>query len=276
MDELTVSVLQWDVRLGEHTYNRKRAKVLIEEAVSHGAQVVLMPELCNAGYVFETQQEAEKWAEEPGGKTEKHWAKLAKRHGVVIAGGIAERTPEGLYNSLVVIGPEGELGRYRKTHLFDREKLFFLPGQELQVIEILGVPVGLMICYDGWFSEVPRALTLRGAQVILAAGCWIGEVAPEESLSSITMHQAHAYTNSIYVACAVRSGVERGMHFTGRSCLLSPYGMLGEPAPIEGEAVLTGRFYLPIARQKRRSERVDVLGDRRPELYESLSKDQND
>ena len=270
MEVVKVSVLQWDVHFGDLNYNRQRSLELIEIAVEQGAEIVLMPELCISGYAFESKEEAFKLSEPVGGVTEQLWHEIANKYDIIIAGGIAERGETDLYNSLVVIGAEGEIARYRKTHLFDKEKLFFVQGEEFVTFDAKNIKVGLMVCYDGWFPEVPRALVLEGAELILASGCWIGDPAPDRELSIITMHLGHAYTNSVYIACAVRTGEERGLHYTGQSVLLSPYGILGEPASSDSDMVLTAPMYPRYARQKRYTELAHPIEDRRPELYEKL------
>lgn len=275
MVELAVSVLQWDVQFGDLQANRDISAALLEQAAKHGADIAVMPELCNSGYAFESKEEALLYSEPHGGETEQLWLELAQAHQMVIAGGINERDEDGtLYNGMLVVGPEGVLARYRKVHLFDREKLFFAPGQEMKLITVKGVKVGLMICYDGWFPEYPRVMALQGAQLILSSSCWIGQPEPDSDreLSCITMHLGHAYMNGIFLACAVRSGEERGLHYTGQSCLLTPYGRMGQAAPAFGDYVMTARFDMGWAESKQLGEMSDLFEDRRPELYTNLCK----
>ncbi len=270
--QLNFSILQWDVRFGDLDYNRRRSQELIAiAATQHHSELVLMPELCISGYAFQSKEEAFQLAEERGGLTEQLWHQLAQKYDIVIAGGIAEKEGETLYNSLVVLAPEGEIARYRKIHLFDKEKLFFQQGEELITFSVKGVRVGLMICYDGWFPELPRALALQGVDLILASGCWIGTPREEQYTPAITMHLAHCYYSNIYMACAVRTGSERGLQFTGQSVLLSPFGLLGEPASAFEDSVLTSTLSTALARQKSLTSQAHIFEDRRPEIYVSLS-----
>jgi predicted amidohydrolase len=130
-----VACLQMEPRIGDKPYNLKRTLEMIGDAAAAGARLLVLPELCNTGYVFETREEAFRLAEElPGGPTTEAWLQTAGRHGLTIVAGITERAGAVLYNSAVVIGPGGYLGRYRKNHLWGAENLFFEPGN-------LGVPV---------------------------------------------------------------------------------------------------------------------------------------
>ena len=118
--------------------------------------------------------------------------------------------------------PDGFVGRYRKAHLWDEEKLFFEPGDlGLNVFDLPFGRVAMMICYDGWHPEVARILKLKGADLILDPTCWVlvpGVVTPENPVSAY-VHMATAHVNSLFIVCADQCGVERGCTFIGRSCI---------------------------------------------------------
>lgn len=271
--EITISVLQWDVKPGDAKANQQRSRALLEKAAAEGADLVVLPELCNSGYLFASWEEARASAEPAGGSTEQFWQTTARELGVVIAGGVAEVEQETLYNSLVVIGPEGELARYRKVHLFDREKRWFHPGEAFVVVPLLGTQVGCMICYDGWFPEVPRALALMGAEVVIMSGCVRQDPGwQEEAYSSVAaLHMAHAHTNSMYVACALRNGSEQGVVFSGQSTIWGPQGRVSDMASTKHDDVITATLPLHKARFKHRTKRVHPLRDRRPSVYQVLT-----
>lgn len=101
----------------------------IAEAAANGARLIVLPELASTGYAFDTREEAYAHAEPvPDGPTCAAWAAAAKQHDAYIVAGIAESDGVKLYDSAVLIGPEGFIGKYRKTHLWNREKLMFTPG----------------------------------------------------------------------------------------------------------------------------------------------------
>lgn len=130
-----IACCQIEPRVGHKEENVKQTFKFLERAASEGAEVILVPELSNTGYVFETRREAFELSEEvPEGETTRMWEEYAKGHGLYIAAGICEREGDRLYNSSVLLGPRGYVGKYRKLHLWNREKLFFEPGD-------LGLPI---------------------------------------------------------------------------------------------------------------------------------------
>jgi predicted amidohydrolase len=168
---VTVAVIQMEPVFGATSANVAHSVALIEQAASKGAELVVLPELCNTGYVFRGRAEARALAEEiPDGPSTRTWMEVAARHGLHIVAGITERAGGQLFNSAVIVGPHGLVGRYRKMHLWANEALFFSPGD-------LGFPVfdtplgriGCHICYDCWFPESFRLAALQGAEILCAS-----------------------------------------------------------------------------------------------------------
>src|SRR5262249_20269206 len=132
---IRVACIQIEPKIGEKKANVAHSLDRIAEAASKGARLIVLPELCNSGYVFASRHEAFTLAEPvPNGPTTEIWEEAARRHGAVIVAGICERANDALYNSAAIIGPSGFVGTYRKVHLWGAENLFFEPGD-------LGVPV---------------------------------------------------------------------------------------------------------------------------------------
>src|SRR5215831_5308373 len=130
-EEATVKIacIQMEPIVGEKKQNVQRSLGLIEEAAVNGAHLLVMPELCNSGYVFDSREEAFALAEEiPNGPTCRSWVEAAQKLGLHIIAGINERDGQALYNAAVVIGPSGHVGTFRKVHLWNEENLFFEPG----------------------------------------------------------------------------------------------------------------------------------------------------
>ena len=172
---IKVAAIQMEPRVGDKAGNVRQQLASIAEAATQGARLMVLPELGNTGYIFNTREEVADLAEEvPGGATCAAWIKACRRHKVYLCAGITERDGGRFFNTAALIGPEGFIGKYRKIHLWDEEKLFFEPGD-------LGIPVfhlpfgrvGVMICYDGWHPEVARILTLQGADIICDPTCWV-------------------------------------------------------------------------------------------------------
>jgi 5-aminopentanamidase len=146
-----IAVAQLALAVGEVEANRKLAADAIQAAAGRGAQLVVLPELCDSGYVFESAAEARELATSAGdSETLRQWRELAAAHSVVIAGGFCELGLDGrLYNSAAIIDASGTRVLYRKAHLWDAEKKVFTPGDDPPpVVELPFGNVGLMICYD--------------------------------------------------------------------------------------------------------------------------------
>ncbi|MGH7488865.1 MAG: nitrilase-related carbon-nitrogen hydrolase, partial [bacterium] len=244
---------------------------LVNEAADLGAQLIVLPELGNSGYMFNSRSEVADLAEDvPSGPTVRLWESVARERDVYICGGLCERDGERYYNTAVLVGPHGPVGRYRKIHLWDEEKLFFEPGNlGLNVFNLPFGRVGIMICYDGWHPEVARILKMRGADVICDPTCWVlvpGVVTPENPLSAY-VHMATAHVNSVYLICADRCGVERECTFLGRSCVAGPSGFIGGPAPAEGEDVVVATINAVQARYHHWTDLANPFADRRVDVF---------
>ncbi len=216
-----VACVQMEPHVGDKSANVAKGVALIEEAAANGARLVVLPELCNSGYVFESRHEAFALAEPiPDGETVRTWARLARDHGLYISAGICERDGDLLYNSAAFIGPEGPIGTFRKVHLWNEENLFFERGN--LGFPVWGTPIGrvaVLICYDGWFPEGYRLCALQGADIICISTNWVpipGQDPNREAMANILCMSA-AHTNSVFIAAADRVGTERGQPFIGQS-----------------------------------------------------------
>ena len=133
------------------------------------ADLLVLPELANSGYMYATAADLDPYAEPSDGSGHFLSAlrQLAERTGGVIVTGFAERGRAGLYNSAAAVDADRVLQVYRKTHLFQDEQDPFLPGDTgFRIFEHRGVRIGMMVCFDWFFPEAARTLALRGAQII--------------------------------------------------------------------------------------------------------------
>ena len=249
------------------SYEANQAAV-IEAVAGAGADVVVVPELATSGYVFESAEEARSLAR-PAEVALAPWVSVAAAAGCVVAGGFAELEGDVLYNSGAIVDGSGVLAVYRKLHLWDREQLFFEPGSELPpVVDTAAGRLGLCICYDLEFPEVVRSLALRGAELVCAPTNWPDEGRPEgERPMEVVRAMAAASSNRVFIAAADRCGSERGVDWVGGSAVIAPSGFPLAGPGAAGPAVLRASCDLAEARDKRVSERNDVLADRRVELY---------
>lgn len=277
-DEASVKIAcaQMEPVVGKKDENLRRSIEMLEEAASNDARLVILPELCNSGYVFETREEAFALSEEvPGGPTSRAWSEIASKHSLYIVAGINERDGDALYNSSVVIGPHGYVGTFRKVHLWNAENLFFEPGN-------LGFPVfktaigriGTFICYDGWFPESYRLCALQGADIVCIPTNWVpipGQDEKREAMANILV-MAAAHSNSVFVAAADRVGTERAQPFVGQSLIASYTGWpIAGPASADKEEIIYAEANLADARRKRNwNEYNQVLRDRRSDVYDEM------
>jgi predicted amidohydrolase len=261
---------------GDVASNTARTLQFIERAADQGANLVVLPELCNTGYVFSTREEAFAVAETiPDGPTVAAWMQCAARHRLHLVAGICERSGSKLYNSAVVIGPTGYLGTFRKVHLWNEENLYFEPGD-------LGFPVfhtpigrlGVAICYDGWFPETYRMCALQGADIVCVPTNWVpipGQADGHQAMANI-LAMAAAHSNSMFIACADRVGIERDQPFEGQSVIVSYTGWpIAGPASRDREEIIMAEINLSEARRKRNWNAFNqVLRDRRTDVYDEM------
>jgi predicted amidohydrolase len=257
--------------VGDAEGNRRRAREAVRQATGAGARIVLLPELVTSGYVFESAEEVRALAIRAEELAD--WADEAARAEAVVVGGFAELGEDGaVYNSAAVFGPGGLAAVYRKTHLWDREKLCFEPGAEAApVVETPFGRIGVAVCYDLYFPELTRGLVLAGADLIaLPANLPLFPRPEGERPVEIALAQATAHVSKIWVAVCDRTGPERGVEWTGASCIVDPDGWLAAgPVDGYGEGMLYADCDLGLAREKAWGPRNDVSEDLRPELYAS-------
>jgi predicted amidohydrolase len=273
---ITVACIQMEPKIGEKDTNVARSLEKIAEAAGKGAKLIVLPELCNSGYVFASRQEAFALAEHvPDGPTTSAWIDAAQRHGAVIVAGICERSGDALYNSAAIVGPDGFMGVYRKMHLWGAENLFFEPGD-------LGIPVwktvfgrmAVAICYDGWFPETYRLAALQGADILCVPTNWVPMPDQPEGMMVMAnvLAMGGAHSNSMYVAAADRVGAERAQPFLGRSLIVSHTGFpLAGPASESAEEIIYAEVNLSDARRKRVLNSFNQpLRDRRIDVYDEM------
>jgi 5-aminopentanamidase len=253
-------------RVGELGPNCERSVQAVSDAVAHGAEVVVLPELVTSGYVFESHEEAASMAITRDHELFGFWADAADR--AVVVGGFCEEGSDGLlYNSAALVDRSGVLAVYRKVHLWDREKVVFEPGGEPPpVIETAVGRIGVLICYDLEFPEMTRMLALASAELVTVPTNWplverpAGEWPPE-----VVMAMAAARTNRIFIACCDRTGTERGQEWTAGTSVVDASGWVVATADEHGVALAD--IDLAETRSKRLTELADRFDDRRPDLY---------
>ncbi len=262
---MKVGYYQFDCAFGEVKRNLDRVSQALSTVT---ADVLVLPELFASGYQFVSRQEVLDLAEPvPDGPTTQRLLELAKARKMVLVGGLPERAGERAFNSAVVVGPQGLIGCYRKTHLFFEETLFFAPGDSgFQVWDIGSARIGVMVCFDWFYPEAARTLALKGADILCHPSNLVLPFCPDGMVT-------RCLENRVFSVTANRIGTEaRGgkkpLTFIGSSEVVTPRGQVLERAPREQEALALVEIDPSEARQKSLNPYNDLLADRRPALYQ--------
>jgi predicted amidohydrolase len=260
-----LAVGQMDPMIGDTKGNMKKMQEILVSASDNDVDVLVLPELINSGYVFESQDEASSLSESiPDGDFSKTLQNWSENDGLVVAG-LCEMSNGKLYNSAGVFGKGKHLTTYRKIQLFNKEKEWFAPGnKEPPVIVHNGFRFGVMVCFDWAFPEISRILALKGAQVILHPANLVLPFCPDAMIT-------RSIENRVFTATSGRIGEERDVRFIGGSQITTPKGELLSRMNEGHSGILWADVELTEADNKTLTKRNDVLTDRRPELYRRIS-----
>jgi predicted amidohydrolase len=264
---IRIGFFQFDPLFGKVRANVSR---VIDSLSRVEADLVVLPELFTTGYQFVSRREVERLAEEiPKGYTTRRLSALAKTKRLFIIAGLAERKGNSLYNSAVLIGPEGFMDVYRKAHLFYEEKLWFSPGNSyLKVWDIGLARIGVMICFDWFFPEVTRVLSLKGADIICHPANLVLTHCPNAMVTRCLENRVFAITAD-RIGCEERGGKER-LVFIGTSQVVSPSGEVLYRASPDKEEFKILEIDPREARKKAVNRHNDLFKDRRIDLYAEL------
>lgn len=274
MAKIKIACVQMDCLLGQPLANRDKIIDQTRAAAERDAKLVIFPECALTGYAFESLEEAVPFAERLDGASSEALANVCRETGVHAAAGFIESDGGKFYNSVMLVGPEGVVGSYRKIHLpflgIDR---FLSPGDRpFQVFELPFGKVGLNICYDISFPESSRVLKLLGAELIVLVTNW----PPGAWRSPEFVVNTRALENHLFYAAVNRVGTERGWQFIGRSKVVDCNGDTLAEASAEAEELLIVPMELPEANNNHivnvpGAYEIDRLADRRPEMYRLIS-----
>jgi len=268
---MKVAVAQIEPKLAEKERNLEACLAKLDAAAAEGAELLVLPECALPGYMFDSAEEALPFAEEIPGPSTETLERESRRLGMHVVCGLLERDGDALRNSAVLVGPDGLVGTYRKTHLpFLGVDRFVVPGDELNVYDTPLGRIGVEICYDLRFPEVTRTLALKGADIVAHPTNF--PMAAKLQTELITV--ARAAENRIYLLTANRVGKERWGEFCGWSQIVDPFGKRLAEAGETEEALLVADVELEKARDKDYvipgEYELYLFGHRRPELYGAL------
>jgi len=256
------------------------AEKLVREAAARGAQIILLQELFETPY-FCQKEKSDFYvyaAELEDNQAVRHFQKIARELEIVLPISFYEKKNYARYNTIAVIDADGEiLGKYRKSHIPDgpgyEEKFYFNPGDTgFKVWQTRYAKIGVGICWDQWYPEAARCMTLMGAEILLYPTA-IGSEPLDQTIDSKDHWQAcmlgHAAANLIPVVASNRIGVEEEddsrITFYGSSFIAGPLGNKVAEAGRTEETVLVAGFDLDQLEVQRLE--WGIFRDRRPDLY---------
>jgi len=260
---------QFNPVFGQREENIKKVFSVLHDADLH---LLVLPEFFATGYQFISQEEVAGLSEKiPEGYTTESLVNLSREKNMYIVAGLPERDGDRFFNSAVLVGPEGFIGSYRKTHLFFEEKYYFSAGDTGFRVWDTGIGrIGIMICFDWFFPESMRELSLMGADVVAHPANLVLPYCPQAMPIRCLENRAYAIT-------ANRIGEEKRkegqtLQFIGQSLIVSPEGNVLISAHAQEETLMITEIDPEKARNKALNPLNNLFTDRRPEMYRDLTR----
>jgi len=265
--------------------------IRIAEAAENGAQLVVLPELHDYPYFCQSKDPQNfNLAEFIPGASTSHYSQLAKQHGIVLVVSVFEKTTDAYYyNTALIFDTDGKIaGKYRKMHIPEGpnyyEQFYFKPGDlGFTPIKTSIGKIGLLVCWDQWFPEAARLMTLAGADILVYPTAIGWEPIDDDDekhrqLDAWTIVQrAHAVANSLPVISCNRIGFEKdpsetteGIHFWGNSFICGPQGEMLASLSEDESSILSA--VIDLSRTKIVRDVWPYLPDRRIDSYDDLRK----
>lgn len=262
---MKVACVQMDMMFENPDENFKNASILVSQAAEEGADVIVLPETWNVGF-FPRENLAE-LSDDDGRRTKEVFGTLSAQLGTnIVAGSVANRRHDGVYNTSYVFNRRGEcIAEYDKTHLFSpmEEDLFFRKGSHVTTFELDGnLRCGIIICYDVRFPELTRTMSIKGLDMLFIVSQW--PMIRNEHLAALT--KARAIENQCFVVCCNSAGTAGETVYGGNSCVHDPWGNVISHANGRKEKIIFTDCDTSILKGIRES--INVFADRRPELYD--------
>ena len=259
---MKIGYVQTSPVFGDKATNFQQITELIE---NQQADLIVLPELFATGYTFINKEEAIALAENLEGETANFMVKMSKKTSAVVVGGFIEKEGKKIYNSSIIAYQNEIIGTYRKIHLYYKEKKWFSGGdRRLEVYNIKGMRIGIMICFDWIFPEVVRSLALKGAEIIAHPS---NLVLPYCQDAMVT----RCLENRVYAVTANRIGEERRgvdhFKFTGKSQITSYNGTVISSASPDKIFAKFVDIDINLARNKSLNELNNLFEDRKSDYY---------
>jgi predicted amidohydrolase len=273
MDDLRVAAVCMRSGVGKVDENLARMEGLVAEASARGADMVCFPELSVTGYSLGRTAGLSVGAEAVE-KTREKMVEMARKSRLILLAGVIEPSGPGRkpFISHMVVGPEGVMGCYRKTHLSPNEKEFYRAGDTLMVFSSPKCTFAVQLCYEAHFPEISTIMSLQGADILFIPHA-SPRGGPKKKLKSWMRHlPGRAFDNGVFVvACNQVGKSEEGFSFPGVAVVLGPDGgVLSEYAGNE-EAILLAEVRSDTLEEVRRHRMKYFLPQRRPALFGKIS-----
>ena len=270
-DTTVIAAAQIDIKLGQVEINLAKMLAYAGEAAGNHANLVIFPECALTGYQFDTREEALTAAQAVPGRATDMMSSLCAELNIHVIFGMLEQSGDHLFNTSVLVGPQGLACAYHKNHVaLQAVDRFVDKGDKpFELCEISKVRIGLELGYDTFFPEAARVHALMGADLLVLETNFATTGLVERAARVTT---TRAIENKVYVVWCNRVGEERGYPFRGRSKIMDPMGMALARASDNDEEIIYAEIDPSNARQKRITHfagewELDRFGDRRPELY---------
>ncbi len=274
IDTVKIAAVQMEPMLMQTKNNLDNIISNIIAAAEGGAQLIVFPECALSGYLFTSQEEALPYMETVPGASTDEITKYAKELNVHIIYGLLEKEGNKHFNTAVLIGPDGIIGKYRKIHLpfLGIDRFIDKGDREFKVYNTPIGNIGIHICYDCNFPECARVMALLGADILVLPTNW------PEGRQKIAEHVVlcRAYENKVNFVAANRTGIERDVKFIGLSRIVDTNGEIVAGAAGDSEQIVYGDISLKEARQKHITFKehefeINFFADRRPEFYSEIT-----
>jgi len=267
---MRIAGVQTDVTFQDTSANLAKLEAIVTSESAAGTDLTIFPECYASGYCFDSLEQALPFGESIPGPATDRVAALCARLRTHVIFGLLERVGSTLYNTAVLIGPDGLIGSYRKVHLpwLGVDRFTTAGDRPFHVFTAAGVRIGMLICYDGGFPEASRVLALRGADLILLPTNW----PPGGTYMADYAINSRAMENGVYFAAVNRVGTENGFSFIGKSRICHPTGATLATLDTPTAGILRADIDPQLARTKRvvrvpGKHVIDRMADRRPALY---------
>jgi N-carbamoylputrescine amidase len=270
MKELTVAAVNFRAEFGQIEQNLDHVEQWAKKLSRQGVDIICFPEMGLSGY-DRTPAIFDFCLPVPGPATER-LATIAARYGLTLLAGLPEIDAEGRrFISQVIVGPEGLVGVYRKTHLNRPEQAIFQAGDEIGLFQLESCTLGVQLCYDAHYPELSTLQALAGAEILFVASASPRDDPPTKKERMLRYLPARAYDNSCYLAaCNLVGTGAQGQSFGGVALILSPKGkMLAESVGWE-EGAAVARLPGAEIERLRQTKMGYFLAHRRPDLYGGL------